>query len=187
MPTQTVPFEAFLAAVKAKTGKTPADFAKLSATMGFTKPGQYVSWLKAEHGLGHGHAMAVAGALLKGDQIRASPAEKLDGLFAGTKATWRPTADRLIATARAFGPDVAATPNLTYVSLTRGTAKFALIQPSSGKRLDIGLKLKGVPASGRLATAAGWNDMVTHRVSLSVAALADDELNGWLRLAYDAI
>jgi hypothetical protein len=49
--------------IKAKTGKDPKDFydeAVRDGAMGpATKPMEFVSWLKARSGLGHGHAMAV--------------------------------------------------------------------------------------------------------------------------------
>ena len=178
-------FQAYLDAVKARTGLTPEDFARLAADRGFSKSGQYVAWLKADHGLGHGHAMAIAAAILKGDQMRAPAADRLDALFTGAKAPWRETADRLVEAAKGFGADVTASPNTTYINLNRGRGKFAIVQPSSGRRLDVGLKLKGIEAAGRLGSAAGWNEMLTHRVSLAAPAEADAELIGWMKAAYD--
>ena len=67
-------FQAYLDNIQAKTGKTPADFKVLALAKGFASadgiaPGvkatQITDWLKAEFGLGHGHAMAIF-ALLKG-------------------------------------------------------------------------------------------------------------------------
>jgi hypothetical protein len=56
-------FQAYLDAVKAKTGKTPEDLCKLATTAGLLTPdvkaGDLVAWLKQEFGLGHGHSMAV--------------------------------------------------------------------------------------------------------------------------------
>ena len=61
-------FQAYIDNVKAKTGKTPADFKKLAEKKGFLKNGQLVktvkateitNWLKDEFALGHGHAMAI--------------------------------------------------------------------------------------------------------------------------------
>ena len=49
--------------IKTKTGKTPEDFKKFAEKKGLLKPGvkamEIVAWLKKEHGLGHGHAMAI--------------------------------------------------------------------------------------------------------------------------------
>jgi hypothetical protein len=67
-------FQAYLDNIEAKTGKSPADFRRLATEKGFAeggelratvKAGAVVAWLKAEFGLGHGHAMAIV-ALLKG-------------------------------------------------------------------------------------------------------------------------
>lgn len=61
-------FQAYLDNIKAKTGKTPADFKKLAEAKGFmeqgklnpkTKATEITNWLKEEFELGHGHAMAI--------------------------------------------------------------------------------------------------------------------------------
>ena len=62
-------FQAYIDNIKAKTGKTPEDFKKLAEKKGLLKPGvkamQVVNWLKADFGLGYGHAMAIY-AVFKG-------------------------------------------------------------------------------------------------------------------------
>jgi hypothetical protein len=67
-------FQAYLDNIQAKTGNFPADWKRLAEAKGFATKGkmradikamQVVNWLKADHGLGHGHAMAIV-ALLKG-------------------------------------------------------------------------------------------------------------------------
>jgi hypothetical protein len=67
-------FQAYLDNIQAKTGRTPADFKRLAGEKGFVgggglregiKVGAVVAWLKADFGLGHGHAMAIV-AFLKG-------------------------------------------------------------------------------------------------------------------------
>lgn len=64
-------FQAYLDNIETKTGKTPADFKKIAEEKGFmkegelnpsTKAGEIVAWLKADFGLGHGHAMAIYAA-----------------------------------------------------------------------------------------------------------------------------
>lgn len=74
-------FQAYLDNIQAKTGKSPADFRKLATEKGFAvsgklkagvKAGAVVTWLKADFGLGHGHAMAIV-ALLKGTKGDGSP------------------------------------------------------------------------------------------------------------------
>lgn len=56
-------FEAYIANITAKTGRTPEQLKADAAKAGVYSPGMkasdLVSWLKSEHDLGHGHAMAV--------------------------------------------------------------------------------------------------------------------------------
>lgn len=56
-------FQAYLDNIQAKTGVAPDEFVKLAQKQGLfkegIKAGQIVSWLKADFGLGHGHAMAI--------------------------------------------------------------------------------------------------------------------------------
>ena len=67
-------FQAYLDNIQAQSGNTPADFRRMAAEKGFAGPDgiakgvkatQITDWLKADFGLGHGHAMAIV-ALLKG-------------------------------------------------------------------------------------------------------------------------
>ncbi len=69
-------FQAYLDNIRIRTGLAPDDFRRLATERGFaedgrlrpgTKAGAVVAWLKADHALGHGHAMAIV-ALLKGSR-----------------------------------------------------------------------------------------------------------------------
>ncbi|HEY1223887.1 MAG TPA: DUF4287 domain-containing protein [Brevundimonas sp.] len=61
-------FQAYLDAVEARTGHSPEALSKLAEAKGLVlngaiadgvKPMQIVDWLKADYGLGHGHAMSM--------------------------------------------------------------------------------------------------------------------------------
>ncbi len=179
-------FQAYLDTVKAQTGKTPADFAKLATEKGLTKHGEIVAWLKNDFALGHGHANAIVAVLLKSDSRRASGDEKLEALFTGKKAHWRDPSEALLTRIKALGDDVQIVPNETYVNILRGKKKFAILQASSAERLDVGIKLKGAAPEGRLEAAGSWNTMVTHRVRIAEPGELNDELLGWLKRAYEA-
>ena len=60
-------FQAYLDNIKAKTGKTPDDFRTLAAKKGLTQYGEIMAWLKADYGLGHGHANAIAQLIVNPD------------------------------------------------------------------------------------------------------------------------
>ena len=56
-------FQAYIDNIRAKTGKGPDEFAQIAREKGLlapgTKAGQITDWLKADFGLGHGHAKAI--------------------------------------------------------------------------------------------------------------------------------
>ena len=71
-------FEAYLRNIEAKTGTTPEQFRRLAIDKGFATPlglapnikaGQIVAWLKADFGLGHGHAVAIVALLKRGGEV----------------------------------------------------------------------------------------------------------------------
>ena len=181
-------FQAYLDTIRSKTGKGPDDFKALAAAKGLLGPGpkagEVTGWLKAEFGLGHGHAMAIY-AILKAEGAPGKTADdRIGQLFSGGKAAWRAAYDELMARAQAFGADVGVSPTDTYVSLLRGQKKFAIVQPSAG-RLDLGFKRRGAAPTGRFAAAGSWNAMVTHRARIAAADEIDADVLAWLRAAYD--
>ena len=83
-------YQAYLDAIEKKTGRTPRQLIEQAGAQGFgpdTKAGDVVAWLKAEHGLGHGHAMAMAQVIRKGEQI--------SDKHVGTTGSHRDSSDRL--------------------------------------------------------------------------------------------
>lgn len=65
-------FQAYLDAAEKKTGRTPAELVAEAHERGYgpdTKAGVIVDWLKAEHGLGRGHAMALVHVIKNGPGI----------------------------------------------------------------------------------------------------------------------
>jgi len=75
-------------------------------------------------------------------------------------------------------------PKKAYVSLRR-KKQFALLQPSTSARLDVGLILNGVKPTGRLEPSGSFNAMFTHRVRVTSEADVDAELRRWLKLAHN--
>jgi hypothetical protein len=65
-------FQAYLDSIEAKTGRTPRQLLEEATTRGFgpdTKAGPIVEWLKADYGLGRGHAMAMVHVIRNGPEI----------------------------------------------------------------------------------------------------------------------
>jgi hypothetical protein len=179
-------YQAYLDNIKAKTGKTPDDFRALAAGKGLTKYPEIMAWLKADFGLGHGHANAMAQLLVNADKFKASPEDALAAHFVGDKVRWRKPYEAMAARIASFGDDVALSPNRSYINAQRAGRKFAILAPATPERFDIGLRLKGVPSGGRFEPAGSWNAMATHRVRITDPDQIDEEILVWLKEAYDA-
>ena len=176
--------EAMINNMAEKTGKTLPQWLKIAKGAKLAKHGEIVKFLKAEHGMTHGFANLVAHKHLASDAgSAASTGDLVDGQYAGAKAGLRPIYDKVIAAVAKFG-DVDVSPKKAYVSL-RHAKQFAIVQPSTATRVDVGINLKGVAAAGRLEASGSFNAMVTHRVRVESPKDVNKELIGWLRQAYD--
>jgi hypothetical protein len=113
-------------------------------------------------------------------------AEGIDAQYAGRKAALRPILERIQPIVTGFGDDVETAVRKTYVAFVRGK-QFAVVQPTTSTRVDVGLKLPGVVAAGRLEPSTNvGGGAITHKVALATADEIDDELIDWLRAAYEA-
>ena len=177
-------FQAYLDNIYAKTGKTADDFKAMAKEKGISTHAEIMAWLKADYDLGFGHARAIVHVIQSADEPDLPIEDHVAKHFTGDKARWRTAYDKLIERISAFGQDVSAGPGATYINLLRGGKKFGIVQVMAN-RLDVGIKLKGVPAEGRYEAAGSWNAMVTHRVRIDDASQIDDELITWLHQAYD--
>jgi len=178
-------YQAYLDTIQAKTGKTPEDFRTLAAKKGLTQYGEIMAWLKADYGLGHGHANVIAQLIVHHDTPKVTPDDKIAKLFVGDKGKWRTPYDALLAKLNKFGADVTVASTNTYISLLRGGKKFGIVQITA-ERMDLGIKLRGVKPTDRLEAAGKWNAMVTHRVRITDAEQIDKEVLAWLKQAYEA-
>lgn len=168
-----------------KTGKSLAAWVAIAKTLGPAKHGAIVSHLKDAHGLTHGYANLVAHSA---SGVMSDGAPEGDDLvtaqYAGEKAALKPAFDRLMGEVSTFGADVEVAPKKAYVSLRR-SKQFAIVQPSTKTRLDVGINLKGIKPAGRLEASGSFNAMVSHRVRIASVSDVDDELIAWLKHAYD--
>ena len=172
--------------IEAAYGRTIAEWKEALRATGITGHKQLVDWLKSEHSFGHGHANAlVAHLLAEGAGVR-NDDDAVAALFTAPKAHWRPLYDHLASTITGLGDDVRVLPKKTQVGFGRARSQFVMLQPSTPTRFDVTLKLPGIEPEGRLGEAGTFNTLMTHRVQLTDADQADDELVGWIRAAYHA-
>ena len=73
------------------------------------------------------------------------------------------------------------------MSVSNHRAVFAQIKPTTQTRIDMGLALKDMKATGRLIDTGGFakKDRITHRIPISSVKDLDNEVKHWLKVAYD--
>jgi len=169
-----------------KTGKSLDQWLKLLSTQKLQKHGEIVKWLKSDHAVTHGFANLIAHSyrnVAAGDSGGA--ADLVDAQYKGPKEGLRPIYEEIIKVVSKFGNDIEIAPKKAYVSLRR-TKQFALVQPSTRTRVDVGINLKGQSPTVRLEESGSFNAMVSHRVRVAKKDEVDAELKRWLKKAYDA-
>ena len=175
--------ESMISNLEAKTGRKLSEWISIAGATGAKKHGEIVKFLKQQHALGHGYANLVAMRALEAESGGAASEEDLVAAqYAGPRAGLNPVHDAIVAAAQKLGSDVEVSPKKTCVSLRRAR-QFALVQPASNTRVDLGLKLDGVPFGGRLEK---WpSTMCTHRLRLESAEQVDSEVRALLKKAYE--
>lgn len=170
--------------IEQRSGKSLQQLHALLDGAGLDKHGAMVALLKQELGLGHGDANTVVHLYRRAAEEKAGGAgDPVDALYSGAKADLRPIHDRVMSAVEGFGPFEIA-PKKTYLSLRR-KKQFAMVGPATKTQVEVGLNVKDLEASGRLKELPPGR-MCNYTVRLSGPEELDDELVGWLRLAYES-
>lgn len=179
--------ETMIANMPEKTGKSLDAWLQLLSANGGSKHGEHMSFLKGTHGVSHGFANLITQIHMKGRDFGrgADGTDLIAAQYAGPKSALMPIYDALSTHLKTLGGDVEFAPKKTYVSIRR-SKQFALIQPSTKTRVDLGIQLKGRAPEGALELAGSWNGMVSHRVRLTSTNDVTDAVQSWLAEAYAA-
>jgi len=167
-----------------KTGRSLDSWFGIIHARGLEKHGEIMKLLKGEFDVSHGFANTIT--LMYREKMEGGPPEAGDlvsSQYEG-KQDLKPVYETIIAEIKKFGNDIEIAPKKSYVSLRRAK-QFAIIQPSTKSRVDLGLNLKGEKGQGMLIEGDKWSGMCTHRIELHGLEDVDDEVLGWLRAAYE--
>lgn len=126
----------------------------------------------------------VAHKSLKSDAGSADNDDLVAQQYSKGKEALKPIYDRLGAGINEFGDDIELAPKKAYVSVRR-KKQFAILQPSTKTRLDIGLNLKDKAPEGRLEPSGSFNAMCSHRVRIGAADEVDEQVFAWIKEAYN--
>jgi len=183
----------WIAELKQKTGRSLDEWLRLIKKAGPKDEKARREWLKTEHGLRTNSAWWLAErAEGKGSEVSDPDAYLqaaegyVEAMFSGGKANLRPIYDALLKTGLKVGKDAKACPCQTIVPLYRKHV-FAQIKPTTRTRIDMGFALGDMKPQGRLIDTGGFakKDRITHRIPITSLDDIDDEVNHWLKVAYD--
>ena len=167
-----------------KTGKSLEEWYQAIKAKKLTKHSDIMAFIKGDHGVTHGYANTIA--LLFRQKAKGGPPtdNSLVKSQYAKKMNLKPIYDVLVKEVEGFGDDVDIAPKKSYVSLRR-TKQFAIIQPSTKTRMDLGLNLDpDVELSGCLIKGDKWSGMCSHRIELYSLDDVTTEVMAWLKRAY---
>lgn len=138
--------ESMIANLAANTGHDLDWWVDQALASGGSKHGEMMAHLKKQHRLTHGYANLVA--IEARTRLAGGPTSGEDLITAQYKGKEHliPIYQQLLGAGQAMGPDVEVSPKKASVSLRR-SKQFALIEPATKTRIDVGLNLKGVPGA----------------------------------------
>jgi hypothetical protein len=170
-----------------RTGRTVDQWGKEVKAKGPKPTRDRIQWLRTEHGLG-GPTASVIVAASEGRDLAATyeDGDKLvEAIYSGAKSVLKPTHEAALKAARALGKDVTISARKTYVTLSR-KRQFAVIQPTTKTRVDIGFVLGTVKVTGRLKkTNTVGGGRMTHSIACSKPSDVNAEVKKWLKAAYE--
>jgi hypothetical protein len=146
-------------------------------------------WLAGQGVTGYAQALLVWERFGYPDFLTAGGDQLIDGQYAD-RPQLRPVLDAVLASVPAFGA-VTVQARKTCVSLVSPRRTFAVVQPTTKSRVDLGLRLDDVtpadigPAGRLLAARNVGNGSINVRIALADRGDVDGEALGWLRRAYD--
>ncbi|PRZ19389.1 DUF4287 domain-containing protein [Flavobacterium granuli] len=165
------------------TGKTLEQWIEIVKKENFEKHGEIIKFLKEQHGFTHGFANLVAH---KAKETDAGSANNTDDLIISQyqgKEHFKPIYDKLITEILTFGNDIEVAPKNAYVSLRR-KKQFAILNPATKTRFEIGINLKGQEPTEKLE-AEKPNSMCSHKIKIADINEIDNEILNWIKTAYE--
>jgi hypothetical protein len=139
-------------------------------------------WLTKQGVTGYAQDLLVWERFGYPDFLTATADELIEGQYAD-RPQLRPILDTILKEAEGLG-DVTIQARKTYVSLVSGRRTFARVQPTTKKRVDLGLRLEGQKPGGRLQPSTIQETMHV-QIGLTSREDVDSEVLTWLRRAYE--
>lgn len=189
MSNQKKALETQLSNIETKTGKSRAKLAEFVNASSFTKHSELREMVSGEFGLEYGVANALvhfANEFASGSEGgggEKSVDDPVSEIYSGNKGELQPIHDEIKKQIHNLG-DFEIAPKKKYLSLRR-KKQFAMVGPASKGRVEVGLNMKGIEGTSRLESLPPGG-MCQYRVFLTYASEVDEELIGWIKIAYES-
>lgn len=174
--------------IQNKTGKNLDELRKLILKSGLQKHGEIRKMIIERFGLGFGDASMLVHYALQTDgqtaaeSSQSSIEEILQEIYSGSKSTLRPLHEKVMHKVNELGEYTIA-PKKGYLSLRR-KRQFAMIGPGTRNRLEIGLNMKGIPATDRLIEQP-TGGMCQYKIYLGSEEDVDKDFLNYLQIAFN--
>lgn len=169
--------------LEARTGEDVVAWNKKIAERGPHDEGALRTWLAGQGVTGYPQMLLVMERFGYPEWYDASADELIDAQYADRPAL-RPILDAVVTAARTFG-EVTVQARKGYVSLLTPRRTFAVVKASTRARVDLGLRIDGQLAVGRLKEGSGiGGGSINLKLGLESVEELDDEAMAWLEHAY---
>jgi predicted transport protein len=166
------------------TGKSLEQWIDIVKKENIAKHGEIINFLKESHGLSYGFANLIAHKSKGSDAGSAGNQDELITKQYQGKEHFITVYQKIMGEIEKFGSDIEIAPKNAYVSLRR-KKQFALLQPATKTRFEIGIILKGQESQGKLEKINTANSMCSHKINVVGVNDIDDEVIVWLKKAYE--
>ena len=166
------------------TGRTLEQWIDIVNKESIAKHGDIIKFLKEIHGLSYGFANLIAHKAKGSDAGSAMDQDELITKQYQGKEHFIPIYQKLMSEIEKFGNDIEIAPKNAYVSLRR-KKQFALLQPATKTRFEIGIILKGQESQGKLEAINTPNAMCSHKINIAEINDIDKEVIEWIRAGYE--
>ncbi|HJZ76602.1 MAG TPA: DUF5655 domain-containing protein [Vicinamibacterales bacterium] len=165
--------------LEARTGKGLVDWNRRIRARGFRDAGDLRTWLSKSGVTGYPQQLLVMERFGYPEHVLAGGTRLIADQYAD-RPQLRPIFDAVVKVAQGCGP-VVVQARKTFVALATARRTFARVQPTTRTRVDLGLRLDGQHAGGRLR--ANRHDTMRLRVGLASVSDVDSAVIAWIRRA----
>jgi hypothetical protein len=165
--------------LEARTGKKLSDWNHRIRAGGFRDAHGLRTWLSKRGVIGYPQQLLVMERFGYPEHVLTSGTRLIADQYAD-RPQLRAILDAVVKAASDSGP-ITIQARKTFVALATSRRTFARIQPTTRTRVDLGLRLDGQEASGRLRS--NRHDTMRLRVGLARVSDVDSEVIAWIRRA----